>query len=115
MALAVVGVYGVIAYAVAQRTREMGVRLALGASPADLLRLVLRHGMALVAAALVLGFGLSAVASRLLEGLLFGVDPADPPTLVAVAALLALAALGASLLPARRAMRVDPLEALRSE
>jgi len=115
LALAVVGVYGVIAYAVAQRTREMGVRLALGASPADLLRLVLRHGMALVAAALVLGFGLSAAASRLLEGLLFGVDPADPPTLVAVAALLALAALGASILPARRAMRVDPLEALRSE
>jgi putative ABC transport system permease protein len=115
LALAAVGVYGVIAYAVAQRTREMGVRLALGASPADLRRLVLRHGMALVAAALVLGFGLSAAASRLLEGLLFGVDSTDPPTLVAVAALLALAALGASLLPARRAMRVDPLEALRSE
>jgi predicted permease len=115
LSLAMVGVYGVIAYSVARRTREIGVRVALGAAPAGLVWMVLLRGLALVAAALVIGFGLAAMAGRLLQGLLFGVEAGDPLTFAVVAVLLAIAAVVASLVPAWRATRVDPLEALRAE
>jgi predicted permease len=115
LGLAMVGVYGVVAYSVAQRTREIGVRVALGAAPARLVRMVLVRGLALVGVALGIGFALAAAASHLLQGLLFGIGPADPATFAAVAALLVLAAVAASVVPARRATRVDPLEALRAE
>jgi len=115
LCLAMIGVYGVIAYSVAQRTREIGVRVALGAAPAGLVRMVLLRALTLVAAALLLGFGLAALAGRLLQGLLFGVETSDPATFAVVAALLTLAAVVASVVPARRATRIDPLEALRAE
>jgi predicted permease len=113
--LAAIGVYGVAAYAVAQRTQEIGTRMALGATPGDVLRLVVGQGfwpvaIGLLAGALVaLGFG------RVLEGLLVGVRPYDPATLVTTMALLGGIALAASYLPARRATRIDPVAALRAE
>jgi putative ABC transport system permease protein len=113
--LAALGIYGVISYLVAQRTREMGIRLALGAQRRDLLRLVMGQGLTLtmigVAAGLALSFGLT----RFLSSMLFGVGAADPITFVAIALLLALVALMASFVPARRAMKVDPIAALRHE
>jgi putative ABC transport system permease protein len=105
----------VIAYAVLQRTHEMGIRAALGASAGNLLRLVLTNGMALAGAGLVLGFAGSLAATRLMSGLLFGVSPRDPVTLGVVAALLACVAFLACLIPARRATKVDPVVALRYE
>ncbi|HKU62290.1 MAG TPA: ABC transporter permease [Gemmatimonadales bacterium] len=113
--LAAVGVYGVMAYAVSQRTRELGIRLALGARPATVRALVLGQGMVL--AGLGIGCGLvgALVLGRLLVGLLYGVQPTDPRVLVAVAALLAAASVLACLVPAVRATRVNPVDALRSE
>jgi putative ABC transport system permease protein len=113
--LAVVGVYGVIAYSVAQRTREMGIRIALGAGANDVLRLVLFEGMTLVVAGTAIGLAASAAATRSMRSLLFGVSTTDPATFLLVPTLLCAAALVASLVPARRATRVDPLIALRSE
>ena len=115
LTLAMIGVYGVLSYSVAQRTREMGVRLALGADPRAVVKLVLAGGIGLVATALVLGIVASLFATRALESLLFGVAAGDAGTLAAVAALLGGTALLACYVPARRASRVDPLVSLRSE
>jgi hypothetical protein len=111
--LAAIGLYGVIAYGVAQRTREIGVRVALGAQSADVARLVLADGIRFAAVGVVLGVAGAAAASRALRGMLYGVGPTDPLTFVATALLLAGVALLASYVPTRRALRVDPLEALR--
>ncbi len=113
--LGVVGIYGVIAYIAAQRTREVGIRMALGAQRGDVSRLFIRHGLVLTAVGLVAGVGLAIGLTRLMSAQLFGVSPVDGPTYAAVAAGLATIALLATYLPARRASRVDPVEALRSD
>jgi putative ABC transport system permease protein len=115
LTLAAVGVYGVMAYQVVQRTREMGVRLALGASPDAVLRLVVVQGMRLVAIGLAIGLVVAASSSGALTRMLFAVEPRDPVTLVAVPLVLAAVGLVACLVPARRATRVDPAIALRAE
>lgn len=115
LVLAAVGIYGVISYAVSLRTRELGIRMALGAARKDVLQMVLRQGLKLVATGLVLGFAASIVLTRFLTSLLFQVRPADGMTILAVAFTLAAVALLANHLPARRASRVDPNVALRCE
>jgi len=115
LVLTTVGLYGVVAYGVAQRTREFGIRLALGAHPSDVRRLVLRNGMRLAVVGIGLGVGGAAVATQLLGRALYEVHPLDPVTFTAVVATLLAVALLASLGPARRATRVDPIQALRSE
>ncbi len=112
-ALAVIGVFGVMAYVVAQRTREMGLRMALGARPRDVLWMVARQALALSAVGIVVGLGGAFAATRLLRSQLHGVSATDPATFAAVAVAFAGAALLAGLLPARRASRVDPMMALR--
>jgi len=113
LALAAVGVYGVIAYGVSQQRREFGVRLALGARPRDILRLVLRGGLRLVAAGILAGAALAFVASRLIGGLLYGVGPGDPATYTLVAVLLGLVGAAACGIPAWRAGRTEPVSVLR--
>ena len=113
--LAAIGIYGVISYSVVQRTHEIGIRAALGASKADLLGLILRSGMLMTGLGLVLGFGGALGLTRLLATLLFGVGERDPITIGAVAGILACVALLASYLPAHRATKVDPMVALRYE
>jgi putative ABC transport system permease protein len=113
--LSSVGIYGVMAYVVALRTRELGIRLAMGAQKSDLLGLVMRHGGILAAAGIVVGVGAGIGLMRLLRSMLFGVSSTDPVTFASVAILLMLVALAACYLPARRAMRVDPMVALRHE
>ncbi len=113
--LAAVGIYAVMAYVVTERTHELGVRMAIGAKPGDVLRLVLSGGMRLALAGLLAGLAASLAASRLLASQLFGVTPADPVTFVGVAALLGTTAVLACAVPARRAARVDPIVALRYE
>jgi putative ABC transport system permease protein len=113
--LAAVGTYGVVAFAAGQRTREVGVRVALGARPADVFGLVVRQGMTLAAVAVGLGVLASLALGRVMENLLFGVGARDPLTLATVAAGLLLTAFAASALPALRATRVDPVRALRLE
>jgi ABC-type antimicrobial peptide transport system permease subunit len=113
--LALAGVYGVMAFTVTQRVPEIGLRVALGASPVNVLQLVLRDGALLVGIGLIAGGALSFAASRFISGLLFGVSATDPLVFGAVAILVTLAALGACLVPSRRALGVDPLIALRAE
>lgn len=113
--LAAVGVYGVVAYSVAQRTGELGIRLALGAQRRDILRLILGENLKLVAAGIAFGLALALVLTRLLQRLLYGVSASDPLTLVGVTLLLVFVALLACWLPSRRAAKVDPLVALRYE
>jgi putative ABC transport system permease protein len=113
--LAMAGVYGVMAYVVGQRLNEIGLRMALGASPANVLGLVMKQGLALAAAGLVLGLAGAFAATRLLTSFLFEVKSGDPLTYLGVAALLAAVAMAASYLPARRATKIDPLDALRQE
>jgi predicted lysophospholipase L1 biosynthesis ABC-type transport system permease subunit len=110
-----VGLYGVIAYVVTLRTRELGLRLALGAAPRGVLGLVVREGVALSAVGVIAGMVVFASIARFMRGLLFGVGPADPLTLVVVAGTLLAVACVASAVPAWRASRIDPLEALRAD
>jgi len=113
--LAAIGVYGVLAYLVTQRTQEIGVRLAMGASPADVVRLFVREGAAVSAIGVAVGLALAIAAARVLTSLVFGVSTTDPLTFAGVAVALALVALATSYVPSRRAARVDPAVALRTE
>jgi ABC-type antimicrobial peptide transport system permease subunit len=113
--LTVIGVYGVLSFSVARRTDEIGTRMALGASRANVLRMVLKQGLTLVTVGLVLGLGGALAVSRFLTTLLFGVRPTDPSSFLAVSALLLGVGILASDLPARRATLVDPMVALRTE
>jgi predicted permease len=115
VALAIIGIYGVVSYSVTQRTNEIGIRVAMGAHSSDIAQLVLREALALAAIALLLGFAVSLALSRVLESLLFEVKPSDPFTLIAVGCLILAVCVIAALLPARRASRVDPIIALRYE
>ena len=115
LVLAVIGLYGVIAFLVAQRTQEIGVRMALGAARTDILRLVMRRSLRLIVAGLAVGLVAALAASRVLSSLLFGVGPRDPVTYGAVTMVLMVVAVAATLVPARSASKVDPAVALRSE
>jgi putative ABC transport system permease protein len=109
------GIYGVLAYLVAQRTREIGIRVALGSSRGSILKMVLREGLELVVVGLVLGIIAAVSMQRAVASEIYGVRALDPLVLVSVMAVLAIVALAACAVPARRAMRVDPIIALRSE
>jgi predicted permease len=115
LALAAVGLYAVVAFHTARRTREFGIRMALGASPGDMVRTVVREGLVMTAIGAGIGFALCALAGRAFANLLFGVTPADPVTYAAVITLLAGVSAGACYIPARRAARIDPIAALREE
>jgi ABC-type antimicrobial peptide transport system permease subunit len=113
LALTTMGTYGVISFAVAQRTREIGIRVAIGASRSDVVRLIVGQGVRLVAVGAVVGVVAALAASRVLGSLLFDVRPSDPVTFAAIVALLVAAVIAASWIPARRAASVQPTEALR--
>jgi predicted permease len=113
--LAALGIYGVLAYFVSQRARELGIRLALGARPMALFGMVVRQGMRPVAVGAVAGLAAAVVVTTVMQSLLFGVDPVDPMTYAAASAMLTVIALAACAIPAMRATRVDPLVALRDE
>jgi predicted permease len=113
--LGAIGIYGVISYGVAQRTRELGIRSALGARRADLLQMVVRQGMLMASTGLFVGLAASLGLTRFLQSMLYGVSPTEPGVLVSVTVLLAIIALAACLIPARRAAAVDPVIALRQE
>lgn len=113
LVLAMVGLYGVVSYSVVQRTREFGIRMAMGAKPGDVVAMVLREGLGLIGAGVALGIGASLVLTRAVRGMLFEVAPSDPLTFAFVAATLVMVALMASYVPARRATRADPMQSLR--
>ena len=113
--LALVGLYAIKAYVVARRTREIGIRMALGSTPADVLRLVLKEGLALTAAGLTIGFLVAVAIGRVVGSMLYEVNPFDPLVFGVAPVLLALAALAACYLPARRATKIAPIVALRTE
>jgi putative ABC transport system permease protein len=113
--LAVVGTYGVLAYQITERTREFGVRMALGAKAGDILRMVVRDGMQPAVAGVLVGLGGAALLTRVLASLLFETEPFDPVTFAGTSAVLLCAAFVACCVPARRATRVDPSTALRAE
>jgi len=115
LALAAIGLYGVMAYSVTARTREIGIRMALGARGLDVLKQMLKEGMVLALIGMAIGLAASFALTRLVESLLFGVSPTDAATFILVSMLLAAIALLACYLPARRAMRVDPMVALRCD
>ena len=115
MLLAGVGLYGVMAYSVSRRTREIGIRLALGADPQSVLRMVMRQGMLLAFAGTAAGLAISLAATPQIAPLLYGVSPPDPVSIAGAALFLIVVAALASLIPARRATRVDPMVALRQE
>jgi len=113
--LALVGLYGVVAYSAAQRTHEIGIRMALGAKSGQILQMMALQSLVLIGAGLVCGLGAAFAAGRILSGFLVGITGADPLTFVAVTLLLAVVALAACYIPARRATRIDPVVALRVE
>jgi putative ABC transport system permease protein len=115
LVLSAAGIFGVVSYSVTRRTQELGIRMALGATPAGILKIVLYEGARLAAAGLAVGIVAALFLTRFLRTMLFEVKPADPLTFAAVAILLGLVALAACYIPARRAMRVDPMVALRYE
>jgi ABC-type antimicrobial peptide transport system permease subunit len=113
--LAAIGLYGVLAVAVAQRSREIGIRMALGAESEDILRLVLTHGLGLTAIGLIAGLAAAPLAGFAIKQMLYGVQPLDPMTYAASAVVILVAALAASIYPARRAAKLDPATSLRTE
>ena len=113
--IGLVGIYGVISYSVSQRTREIGIRMALGARQQDVRRMFVQHGLALTAIGIVIGLAVAVGLTRMMSALLYAVSPVDPVTYGAVAIGLVAAALLASYLPARRATVVDPVQALKFE
>jgi ABC-type antimicrobial peptide transport system permease subunit len=115
LTLSCIGIYGVISYLVSERTREIGVRMALGAQRGDVLRLVLGQGAKMALLGVAIGIGLSFGLTRLMSAQLYGVSPRDPLTFAAVAVVLVVVALAACYIPARRAASVDPTEALRAQ
>ena len=115
LVLAAIGTYGVMSYSVNQRTQEIGIRMALGAQPGNVVRLILLNGMAMVVAGVVVGLGLSVLLAKSMNTLLYGIGMFDAPSFLSTAGLLIIVALGACYIPARRAMRVDPIVALRYE
>jgi putative ABC transport system permease protein len=115
MALSAIGIYGVLSYLVSRRTREIGIRMAIGAGRGQVLRMIMGQALALTLVGVVIGLVGSIWAARLMQPMLYGVTPGDPLTFAAVAALLAFVAGVASLVPAVRATRVDPILALKAE
>jgi putative ABC transport system permease protein len=115
LVLAAIGLYGVVAYGVTQRTREIGVRVALGAEPGAVIELVVGVGLRLAVVGVVLGLAIAMATSRVLRSMLYAISPADPVTLGVTALLVVAVAVLASYVPARRALRIDPAEALRAD
>jgi putative ABC transport system permease protein len=115
LVLATIGIYGVMSYLVNQGSRELGIRIALGASQRDILRLVVRQGMALALSGVAIGLSAAFLLTRLIRSLLFGVEATDPITFTGIAVLLGITTLLASYIPAKRAARIDPLISLRCE
>ena len=113
--LAALGVYGIVAYSVSQRTREFGIRVALGAKPAQIITMVVNQNLRIVAIGLVIGLAAAIPATRLMRGLLFQVGPNDPTTFIAIGVMLAAVAILASYVPARRGTQIDPVVTLKSD